>query len=128
MGMAKYGPLQSWITTAVTNRYALSCIRVLRNPDNRRLVQEAVHGDGKVLEFASNELKNDKEILLAACEQIGLIFTAEERLDIRSIVLAAVTQEWRILQLVSQEMKGDRELCTAAVAKMRSFYWSDELI
>ena len=67
---------------------------------------EAVKQDGFALQFASAELKGDREI-----------------------VMEAVKQDWRALQYASAELKGDREIVMEAVAQDPKAlqYASDEL-
>ena len=55
---------------------------------------KAVKQEGRLLQEASEEMKGDRELCMAA-----------------------VAQNWRALEFVSQEMKGDREVCMAAVAQ-----------
>ena len=58
--------------------------------------------------MASEEMKGDKEILLAAYQQMGLTFTPEDKTNSRSIVRAAVGKKGGALEVASEEMKGDR--------------------
>ena len=53
------------------------------------------HQDGKALQWASEEMKGDRELCMAA-----------------------VTQDGKTLQWASEEMKGDRDVCMAAVAQL----------
>ena len=59
--------------------------------------------DGKALQWASEEMKGDRELCMAAVAQNGRAC-------------------WRALQHASQEMKGDRELCMAAVTENGSAF------
>merc|ERR1712110_302934 len=59
------------------------------------------------MSFASDDIKNSREILLAAFQQIGMKFTAEEMKDSRSIVLAAVQQDGRALAHAGEGVKND---------------------
>ena len=73
--------------------------RALKNfpaqKNNPTIVKLAVAQNGQALKHASNELKGDRTIVLAAVSQRG--------------------QAWRALSYASPEMKRDREVVTAAV-------------
>ena len=73
----------------------------------------AVKADGMALEYASPELRADREVVLAAVQQYGLVLTyasKELRAD-REVVLAAVRQDGRAIYSASPELRADRELC-----------------
>jgi len=84
--------------------YRYSCLKLCR-------------GNGSVLLKASNELKGDREIVLAAVKQIGsaLRWASEELKGDREIVLAAVKQNGSVLEYANQELRGNREVVLAAV-------------
>ena len=65
---------------------------------------------------ASEELKNDREFILAAVTQNGLAlrYASEELKNNREIVLAAVTQNGWALIDASEELKGERDIVLAA--------------
>ena len=69
------------------------------------------------LEYASAELKGDREIVLEAVKQDGyaLVYASAELKGDREIVMAAVKQNGRALQYASAELQGDREIVLEAV-------------
>eukprot|EP01051_Picozoa_sp_SAG22_P012986 SAG22_NODE_1405_length_4491_cov_3.141849_1_plen_1328_part_10 len=68
---------------------------------------------------ASNALRGDKEVVLAAVAKHGpaLRHAAAGLKGDRNVVLAAVAQNGRALEYVAEELKGDREVVLAAVAQ-----------
>ena len=68
---------------------------------------------------ASEELKNDREFILAAITQFGgpLGYASEELKNDRAFILAAVTQNGRALRYASEELKNNREIVLAAVTQ-----------
>ena len=69
------------------------------------------------LEYASSELKNDKDFVLVAVKQNGLALelASEDLQNDREIVLAAVQKNGYALQYASDELKNDRDFVLAAV-------------
>ena len=59
---------------------------------------------GKALEHASEDMKADRDIVLAAFQQMGLTFTDKEKKTTRSLVLAAVKQSGNAFEHASEEM------------------------
>ena len=79
----------------------------------------AVAQDGYALQWASAELRSDREVVMAAVKNYGEALkyaSAELRAD-REVATVAVAQDYRALMLVSDELQGDRELILLAVAK-----------
>jgi hypothetical protein len=77
----------------------------------------AVQQDGRALEYASADLRADREIVLAAVQENGYALeyaSADLRAD-REIVLAAVQQDGYVLQYVSDDLRADRDIVLAAV-------------
>ena len=95
-------------------------ITVLAN-DKNIIIAALKSGRINALEYASDELKNDREILLVAVTKNGLAleYASKELKNDREIVLAAVKQDcWGppfALQYASDELKNDREIVLAAV-------------
>ena len=89
----------------------------LRN--DREIVLAAVSQYAYALEYASEELRNDREIVLAAVSQYAyaLEYASEELRNNREIVLAAVSQNGRALEYASAELRNDREIVLAAVSQ-----------
>uniref|UniRef100_A0A7S3Q6A0 DUF4116 domain-containing protein n=1 Tax=Chaetoceros debilis TaxID=122233 RepID=A0A7S3Q6A0_9STRA len=80
----------------------------------------AVTQDGYALQCAAEELKGDREVVLAAVTHNGqngraLKYAAEELKGDREFMLAAVTQDVRALEYAAEELKGDREFVLAAM-------------
>jgi len=72
-----------------------------------------------VLEFASGNLKKDREVVLAAVAQNGYVLqsTSGNLKKDREVVLAAVAQNGYALEFASGNLKKDREVVLAAVAQ-----------
>ena len=72
--------------------------------------------DGWALEFASEELQGDREVVLAAVRQNGLALqhaSAELKMD-RELVLAAVKRYGCALEYASEALRGDPGIIAAA--------------
>ena len=71
---------------------------------------------GWALEYASEKLQNDKEIVLAAVKQSGyaLKYAANEFKNDKNVVLAAVKQNGDALEF-APELQGDRDVAFAAI-------------
>ena len=76
--------------------------------------------DTLVLQYASEELKNDREFVLAAVESDGfsLCLTLEDFKNDREIVFAAVKKRGLALVYASEDLRKDREIVLAAVKNM----------
>ena len=86
---------------------------------DREIVWNAVSKDVRALQWASEDLKGDREIVLNAVSQHGLAlqWASEDLKGDREIVLNAVSQIWRALQWASKDLKGDREIVLNAVSQ-----------
>ena len=84
---------------------------------DREIVMAAVKQDFRALEFASDTLKRDRDILMAAVKQGGnaLKFASEDLQKDRKIVMAAVNQNGWALRFASDILQKDREIVMAAV-------------
>ena len=82
-------------------------------------VLAAVKQNGLALEYASDTLKNHRQIVLAAVRQHGsALYHASETLkNNHQIVLAAVTQNGWMLEHASEKLKNDRQIVLAAVTQ-----------
>jgi len=80
----------------------------------------AVQQDGRVLEFASQQLKCNETIVLAAVQQHGLalMFASSELQANQKIVLAAAKTNTKALQHASKELMGNQ---TFVLALLRQF-------
>ena len=75
--------------------------------------------NGNALQYVSDELKNDKEVVLAAITEDGraLEYASDELKNDKEVVLAAVTQYGRALEYASDELKNDKDVVLAAVTE-----------
>ena len=79
------------------------------------------------MKYASEEMKNNKEILLTAYQQMGLKFTAKESEDIEMITLTAVKQKRSALEVASEEMKNDTAIVMATFQNMGLKYPAEDM-
>ena len=93
--------------------------------------------NGFTLKYASDELKNDAEVVLAAinggdewgCSAKALEFASDELKDDKSIVMTAVSRHGEALCFASDRLRCDRDVVMAAVDQSgwALEYTSDEL-
>jgi hypothetical protein len=86
---------------------------------NRDFILAAVTQNGYALEFASAKLRADREVVLAAVRQNGYALqdaSAELRGN-RDFILAAVRQNRYALQFASDQLRGNRDFILAAVTQ-----------
>ena len=78
---------------------------------------EAVRQDGAALQFASRELRGDREVALEAVKQNGLALesASEELRSDRAVVLEAVGQNGLALAFASDGLRGDRDVVMEAL-------------
>ena len=82
----------------------------------------AVKQDYRALTYASDELKNDKEVLMAAVAQDGraLEYASPELKRDKEVVMAAVAQDSRALKYASDELNteecGEGSVCVLQYA------------
>lgn len=91
-----------------------------QNNSNKRfdkLIKNTIKFDGKLLESASEELKNDKKTVMLAVRSYGcaLNFASKELKKDRDIVIEAVKSDGNALLYVSEELKSDRNIVIEAV-------------
>ena len=120
---AELSPEQlKWIKEKTTDDYKNAPKEWL---ESNEFMLAAVTKDGSYLKFASDKLKDDKEIVLAAVAnnaleypfKYALEFASEKIKDDREIVLAAVTKSGSALEFASDKLKDDKEIVLAAVTK-----------
>jgi len=77
-----------------------------------------VHRHGNALEYASPDLPNDKEVVLAAVQQDGraLEYASPDLRNDKDVVLAAVRKYWKALEHASLELRSDPGLTRNAHA------------
>ena len=85
--------------------------------NNKEEVLEAVKNYGPELQYASEELRADREVALAAVKNNGdaLEYASEELRSDREVVLAAVKESGGAHQYASEELKNDKEVVLTAV-------------
>merc|ERR1712139_334522 len=69
------------------------------------------------LKYMSEEVRNEKQIVMQACHQDGLAlqYASEILRNDEKVVMAAIRQNGRALQFASDSLKRSRELAQAAV-------------
>ena len=103
------------------------------NRDNERLVKIAVSDylNPNVFGYASDRLKDDKEVLLKAAKNDGqsLYFASQSLRADKEVVLEAVKNKAIILKYASKELRNDKDVAIAAVTQNKKSlsYISDEL-
>lgn len=87
------------------------------NPNNRTLVKEVLNSYGLALQYASEECKNDKKMVLYALMQDGLALQfASARLKNKAkMILKALKQNGFALQFTSDDFKNDKKTVLAAL-------------
>ena len=86
---------------------------------DREVVMTAVSRTGWALRFTSEELRGDREIVMKAVSQFGwaLEYASEELRGDREIVMTTVSHVSLCLQFASEELRGNREIVMKAVSK-----------
>jgi hypothetical protein len=98
---------------------------------NKDIVLIAVQSNGLALSFASENLQNDKQVVLPAVQRYGLAleYASDDLKSDKEVVLAAVQGYGQALEFASFDLKNDKDVVLAAVKqKGRSLsYASDAL-
>lgn len=102
--------------------------------NNKKYVLEAAKRSPSILEHVAAEFKNDKEIIKEIIEEsrIGyeaLFYTSENLKNDKDLILLAVNKEGQALQYASEELKNDKEVISTALFNNKNAfkYVSDEL-
>lgn len=106
----------TWLRFYSEQIYPPSYKKSFRNrKDLKSWVYDAVEINGLNLQFASEELRNDKEIVLEAVQNRGsaLQYASVELKNDREIVLEAIKFDKEAIQYASEEMKNDPEIVEA---------------
>jgi hypothetical protein len=97
---------------------------------NKAVVLAAVaHDDvGVCLKYASDELKNDREVVFIAVENAGssLEYASDEMKVDKEIVLTAIANNEIALMYAAESMKKDKEVMLLAISKDLSFLFYAE--
>ena len=78
------------------------------------MVLYIVKKDGTVLEFASDELRGDKEVVLVAVNQ-----SFPPPSNSQEVVLAVAEQDHGVLQYASKELRWDKEMVMEAYKSLK---------
>jgi len=81
---------------------------VLADPDNKALVLKSVKQYGKTLQLASDNLKDDKEIVFAALNQLNLLPNGSQISSFsttQNLFLTAMQQNYQILRFAPNHIK-----------------------
>ncbi len=86
--------------------------------DSKDFILAAMKKDESILEYVSENLKNDKELILAAVSKNGgvLQYASDKCKDEKELVLAALSTDGSALEYASERLKEDREVVLAAVS------------
>lgn len=86
--------------------------------DSKDFIRVAMKKDEAILEYVSENLKNDKELILAAVSNNGaaLQYASDKCKDEKELVLAALSTDGSALESASERLKQDREVVLAAVS------------
>ena len=100
----------------ISEKYRENADLVIKNPDNKEIVLNAVKTFSSLLCYASDTLKDDKDVALAAISNDGdaLLYVSDRLKDDRDVVLAAVTKYGHALRHASDTLKDDKEVVLAA--------------
>ena len=84
--------------------------------DDREVVLVACNKNGLALGYAPAALQADREVVLAACNQAGMALphASAALKNVREVVLAAYNQHGYALQYASAALQADREVVLAA--------------
>ena len=85
--------------------------------NDKDVVMAAVQQNGFALHYASDALNNDREVVMAAVQENGLslVHACDALKNDREVVMTAVEQDGEALQFASDALKNDREVVMAAV-------------
>ena len=111
--------IRNWFLAAVTqSAYALQYASAELKAD-RDFMLAAVSQNGYALQFAAEALRADRDVVLAAVMDNGdaLQFAADELRADKEVVLAAVSNNGWVLGYAADELKADRGVVLAAVSR-----------
>jgi len=99
-----------------------SCARVLEDPNNcplpqdREFITNALARNWQALKFADQELRGEKDIVLAAVRSGGLAikYASEELQADRDVAIEAVKQTWQVYQKLNKKLRSDSEIAKCA--------------
>ena len=105
---------------AIDNKELILALEELENEKGikKEYMLEAIRKDAPwVIAYASDRLRQDKELMLEACKHDGqeLYYASQKLRDDKEVVLTAVIKKWRILKYASENMRRNKEVCIAAL-------------
>ena len=79
--------------------------------------------DGRGLQYVNEELKNDKDIVMAAIynNPYSLVCASERLKNDKDVVVNAVTQKATALYYASEELQSDKKTKRQRLRKLRTF-------
>lgn len=85
--------------------------------DKKEIISEIKTGTVSLLDYASQEIKADKEVILEAVKHYGwaLSYGSDELKADKEVVSEAVSQYGRALQYASDELRNDRKIVLKAI-------------
>ena len=101
--------------------------------DDRDYMLQAIENDATwVLAYASEKLKEDKELMMKCAEKDGqiLYYASENLRDDKEFVLKAVATKWLIIKYVSYRLRSDKDvaLCALKASKKAKEYLTKEAL
>ena len=104
------------VLIAITNKFSLLNIsQDLQN--DKDIVIAAVSQSGLMLQYTNDIMKNDKDVVLAAIKSspVSLIYASLNIKDDKDIILIAVSQFGYLLKYASTNLQNDKDVVLAAV-------------
>lgn len=85
--------------------------------NDKDVVEKAITSCGAAIKFASKELKNDKDLAIKAVQQYGLAleYLPNELKNDKDVVLEAVSKHGAAIKFASNELKNDKEVIEKSV-------------
>lgn len=99
--------------------------------NNKNIVLAVMKKNGYLLEYTSDELKNDHEVVITAINNSNgqaLQYASDKLKNDRDIIFTALKYRSDLLKHASDELKNDREIIIAALQKNASEYRSDNVL
>jgi hypothetical protein len=80
--------------------------------NNKKLVLKKINQDAASLKYASEELRGDREVVMAAISKVGLLLNSasKELRNDKELVLVAVKKDGMALYSASEFLQSDKDL------------------
>mmetsp|Transcript_54305 Transcript_54305/g.129411 ORF Transcript_54305/g.129411 Transcript_54305/m.129411 type:complete len:283 (+) Transcript_54305:91-939(+) len=87
--------------------------------DDREIIEKAVQSHWEALQYASEKLRGNRDFILqvASREWAALGFATQELKQDRDFILSVVSNNWLTLAHAAKHLRDDREIITRAVAQ-----------